>query len=120
MAAPCAPWHCVRAPVRNSIRCRPFNGIVRSHLMSIEEIERERKRDNSRVFLFFFGVYLLIGAGVMIHTGEWFIGFPPLLDLAYILLGHSVVGVYVEAAIASLCGSAFIWAAFGKWEGDAI
>jgi hypothetical protein len=88
--------------------------------MSTEEIERERKRDSSRVFLLVFGAYLLIGAGVMIHTGEWFIGFPPLFDLAYFLLGRSVVGVYVEAAIALLFGSVFLWAAFGKWKGDAV
>ena len=101
-------------------RGRLLNSIVRPHLMSSEEIERERKRDSSRVFLFFFGAYLLIGAGVMIHTGEWFIGFPPLLDLAYFLFDRSVVGVYVEAAIAALLGGAFIWAALGKWAGDAV
>jgi len=29
VAAPCAPWHCVRGPVRNGGSGRPFNGIVR-------------------------------------------------------------------------------------------
>ena len=32
MAAPCAPWHCVRGPVRKCGRGRPFNGIVSQRL----------------------------------------------------------------------------------------
>jgi hypothetical protein len=31
VAAPCAPWHCLRGPVRDRVRGRPFNGIVRQH-----------------------------------------------------------------------------------------
>ena len=31
MAAPCAPWHCVREPVRRAVGVRPFNKIVRQH-----------------------------------------------------------------------------------------
>ena len=34
MAAPCAPWHCVRGPVRKCRVTRPFNGIVREHVSS--------------------------------------------------------------------------------------
>jgi hypothetical protein len=30
-AAPCAPWHCVRGPVRKSGVTRPFNRIVSCH-----------------------------------------------------------------------------------------
>ncbi len=33
MAAACAPWHCVRGPVRICSRGRPFNGIVSWQLM---------------------------------------------------------------------------------------
>jgi rubredoxin len=35
VAAPCAPWHCVRGPVRNSGITRPFNGIVRLHRKTV-------------------------------------------------------------------------------------
>jgi hypothetical protein len=35
VAAPCAPWHCLRGPVRNGGRGRPFNGIVRQHSTSV-------------------------------------------------------------------------------------
>jgi hypothetical protein len=31
VAAPCARLQLVRAPVRNGVRGRPFNGIVSSH-----------------------------------------------------------------------------------------
>jgi len=31
VAAPCAPWHFVRGPVRKSVIAWPFNGIVRQH-----------------------------------------------------------------------------------------
>ena len=36
MAAPCAPWHGVRGPVRNGDRARPFNTIVRKHMDHLE------------------------------------------------------------------------------------
>ena len=39
MAAPCAPWHGVRGPVRKYGRVRPFNGIVRSHLGAMDANE---------------------------------------------------------------------------------
>src|SRR2546429_282473 len=34
MAAPCAPLHCMRGPVRNGGRGRPLNEIVRRHMFS--------------------------------------------------------------------------------------
>jgi len=33
VAAPCAPWHCVRGPVRKFVVTRPFNGIVRPQVL---------------------------------------------------------------------------------------
>jgi hypothetical protein len=32
VAAPCAPWRCVRGPVRNGSCGRPFNGTVRNQM----------------------------------------------------------------------------------------
>ncbi len=37
MAAPCAPWQCVRGPVRNGGRARPLNLIVSRHMNSAIE-----------------------------------------------------------------------------------
>jgi hypothetical protein len=34
-AAPCAPWDCVRGPVRNGGRGRPFNGIVNPQMRKL-------------------------------------------------------------------------------------
>ena len=34
VAAPCAPWHCVRGPVRKCGVTRPFNRIVSHHTVS--------------------------------------------------------------------------------------
>ena len=39
MAAPCAPCHCVRGPVRKGGRGRPFNGIVSQLQMTPFETE---------------------------------------------------------------------------------
>ncbi len=36
MAAPCAPWHCVRGPVRKGGGVRPLNSIVRQHVESAQ------------------------------------------------------------------------------------
>jgi hypothetical protein len=44
VAAPCAPWHCVRGPVRNGSCGRPFNGIVRRHQVTVVAIEAFAKR----------------------------------------------------------------------------
>jgi len=41
MAAPCAPWHCVRGPVRSGSRGRPFNLSVRHRKMAGGTIEVE-------------------------------------------------------------------------------
>jgi len=38
VAAPCAPWHCVRGLVRNGGRGRPFNGIVRHRPMNVGQL----------------------------------------------------------------------------------
>lgn len=38
MAAPCAPWNCVRGPVRKYGRGRPFNGIVSPHRIGVSAI----------------------------------------------------------------------------------
>src|SRR4051812_39190838 len=83
---------------------RPLNKSLDSIAMSTPEIEAERKNDGFRIFLVLFGAYLLIGAGFTAYERRWFIGFPPQLDIAYILLGGSAIGTYVEAAIACVLG----------------
>ena len=42
MAAPCAPLHCVREPVRNGGSVRPLNSIVRQQLKAPESIRTSR------------------------------------------------------------------------------
>ena len=51
-----------------------------------------------------FGLYLLVGAGFTAYTGKWFVGFPPQLDLAFLVFGEGALGAYVEAAIAGVLG----------------
>lgn len=70
--------------------------------------------EGTRIFFFFFGIYLLIGAGLTARDGKWFIGFPPQLDLAYFLFGSSTVGAYIEAALAAVIGVFCILGAFVK------
>src|SRR2546423_1121251 len=41
VAAPCAPWHCVRRPVRNGACGRPLNGIVRPH--QVQNAEQQQR-----------------------------------------------------------------------------
>jgi hypothetical protein len=43
VAAPCAPWHCVRGPVRSGCGGRPFNTIVRHLQMGYEAHITRRK-----------------------------------------------------------------------------
>jgi hypothetical protein len=38
VAAPCAPWHCVRGPVRSASGGRPFNTIVRKHMQYLDSV----------------------------------------------------------------------------------
>ena len=84
--------------------------------MSTPEIETERKRDNARLWLMVGGLYLLAGGGYMFVSGEWFIGFPALLDIAYFLGGGGKLGVYLEATIAVLLGGLFVFGAVAKWD----
>jgi len=88
--------------------------------MSVPETETERKGDGTPTLLFFLGAYLLIGAGFTAYVGKWFAGFPVQLDLAYILFGASTIGAYVEAAIAGVLGALCVWAAFAKWNRNAV
>ena len=76
--------------------------------MSSPDTKSGEMSDGARVFCFFFGIYLVIGAGFTVHEGKWFIGFPPQLDLAYFLFGASTVGAYVEATLAGFLGVIFI------------
>lgn len=36
-----APWHCVRRPVRYPVRGRPLNGIVRTYVSDIDDVQEE-------------------------------------------------------------------------------
>jgi hypothetical protein len=85
-------------------------------VMSTPERDEKPKRlsDGDRTFFFVFGIYLVVGAAYTFATGRWFIGFPPQLDIAYLLGGSSSVAAYVEAAIAAVLGGGCLYMAFSK------
>lgn len=79
-----------------------------------EHADSSRKEKMSSAGLFFFGIYLLIGSGFTIYNGKWFAGFPPQLDIAYILFGSSAIGAYIEATLAGILGFLCIWFSIAK------
>jgi hypothetical protein len=78
-----------------------------------------RRLRNTRLAIFAIGAYLLVGAGVTAYTGQWFIGFPPQLDIAYAVVGGSRTGAYIEAALAAALGILLVYLATRSERNDA-
>jgi hypothetical protein len=62
-----------------------------------------------------FALYMLIGAGVTLYTGKWFIGFPKFFTLTYLVSGASAVRLYVAAAIIGALGVLILFAYIRRW-----
>ena len=62
-----------------------------------------------------FALYMLIGAGVTLYTGKWFVGFPELFSLTYHVAGTTALGVYVAATIIGALGGLVLLAFIRRW-----
>jgi len=95
VAAPCAPWHCVRGRVRKCGGARPFNRIVRKHFRMTGEVH-ETSRGSTVGAIFGVGlivVALIIGLPVAVNFPESWPG---------AVLGLSVAAVGVGLIVAHL------------------
>ncbi|PND36790.1 hypothetical protein C1O66_04055 [Paucibacter aquatile] len=79
--------------------------------MSTRDAKKGELGAGGRALFFLFGAYLLFGAALTAHDGKLFAGFPPQLDIAFVLFGESKMGAYVEALLAALLGLASIFLA---------
>ncbi|WP_298610448.1 hypothetical protein [uncultured Thiobacillus sp.] len=79
--------------------------------------EQKNKKEPSALVVGLFGMYLLAGACYSFFTAKWFPGFPPQLDISQ-MFGHSV-GIYIEAILALVLGSASLYVAFAMGSKNA-
>jgi hypothetical protein len=79
--------------------------------------EQKNNKEPSALVLGVLGVYFLAGACYTFITAKWFPGFPPQLDIS-LIFGHSV-GIYIEAILAFVLGSASLYVAFAMGRKNA-
>jgi hypothetical protein len=62
-----------------------------------------------------FALYMLVGAGVTLYTGKWFVGFPEFFTLTYWFAGATGAHVYVAAIIIGALGGLILFAYIRRW-----